>query len=431
MNRLLTVALTLLLVGCASVPPAEDVSYPVQTEENVQEDVQVSESESETVDAPIVEEAVEEEQKSTESGTVLPTPEPTVDSREDAKTEEPETVNAPSVEEPEKSSGIFESGCRSFNGGTLSHKYIDSYRSILSDICSNFEMDYSLVNVIASPRVNRDSLNLYVDNNVFGLTYWDKYVDGGLEPLTLVVLMEEEQDWWNDQLDNLLTLEPEWFGPTDGGGHCYAAEAEAFCPKAYWSYYGETTGNNNVLATMLGSRMDWNTFRKVVPIHEATHQFQTTVGLGHWRWWYVEGQATYFELASTVLVPGLGASSWRDQIEADTSRRDQTKFTATTVEETYAHMNQCNTSGQCNGFRYFAGSLAHELLVNTYGVNTYIDWNRAIARDLPDFKWYGMSETVRQAGNAQFASLFEDYFGVNIDTWERTDLSQYILAALG
>lgn len=126
MKKLLTVVLTLLLVGCASVPPAENVSYPVQTEENVQNNVQNSEvvqesgedsTISETVDAPIVEEAVEEDvsinddygsdnesepvesQKRTESSTVLPTPEPTVDSREDAKTEEPEVIDAPIVEE--------------------------------------------------------------------------------------------------------------------------------------------------------------------------------------------------------------------------------------------------------------------------------------------------------------------------------------------
>lgn len=99
MKRLLTVVLTLLLVGCASVPPAEDVSYPVQTEENVQENVQVSESESETVDAPIVEEDVEEGQKSTESGTDLSEPEPTEDSRERAETDEPEVVDAPNVAE--------------------------------------------------------------------------------------------------------------------------------------------------------------------------------------------------------------------------------------------------------------------------------------------------------------------------------------------
>ena len=108
MKKLLTVALALLLVGCASVPPAEDVSYPVQTQENVQEDVQVSESESETVDAPIVGEAVEEEQKSTESGTVLPDTQDSAenddlgepnqveeDSRERAETDENEAVDAP------------------------------------------------------------------------------------------------------------------------------------------------------------------------------------------------------------------------------------------------------------------------------------------------------------------------------------------------
>lgn len=101
MKRLLTVVLTLLLVGCASVPPAEDVSYPVQTEENVQikeqneevvqEDVHISDSESETVDAPIVEDDVEEEQKSTESGTDLP------DTQDSAENDD--LVDAPIVEE--------------------------------------------------------------------------------------------------------------------------------------------------------------------------------------------------------------------------------------------------------------------------------------------------------------------------------------------
>jgi len=141
----------------------------------------------------------------------------------------------------------------------------------------------------------------------------------------------------------------------------------------------------------------------------------------------MEGQATYFELASTVLVPGLGASSWRDQIQADSNRRDRTKFTATTVEETAAHMSNCDRSGTCDGFRYFAGSLAHELLVNSYGVDTYINWNIAMAKELPDFRWYGMSESVRQQGSAQFASLFERYFDIDLTTWEQTELAAYVL----
>lgn len=113
MKRLLTVVLTLLLVGCASVPPAENVSYPVQTDENVQNNVQNSDSESETVDAPIVEEAVEEDvsinddyvsdnentQDSAENDDLGEPNQVEEDSREDAKTEEPETVDAPIVEE--------------------------------------------------------------------------------------------------------------------------------------------------------------------------------------------------------------------------------------------------------------------------------------------------------------------------------------------
>ena len=432
------IASAFVLVGCVAVEPT-NVSYPVQTEENVQnteqseQDFQESETNSEIVES--VQEDVQlsesEASPSVIESTSAPEPVEQGNSRERAEYDENVIIDAPNVEEFARTRTMFEVGCESFNAGTLNHKYLENYREILDDICSDFRMDYSLVEVISSPRVDEDSLELYVNNNVFGLSYWDKYVNGGLSPLKMVVLMEEEQDWWNQQLDGLLNVAPEWFGPTDGGGHCYAADSEAFCPKAYWDYYNETAVNQNVLATMLGSKMDWNTFRKVVPIHEATHQFHITEGLGHWRWWYMEGQATYFELSSTVLVPGLGASSWRDQIQSSSNRRDRTKFTATTIAETVAHMSECNTSGTCDGFRYFAGSLAHELLVNTYGVDSYINWNLAIARELPDFKWYGMSESVRQLGNAQFSELFLEYFGINIDTWEQTELAAYILGIYG
>lgn len=323
---------------------------------------------------------------------------------------------------------IFIEGCQRFNDGELSHKYLELYRPIVQDICVDFEMRYDLVEVYASPLVKKSSVELYVANNVFGLSYWDKYVAGGLKPLKLIVLTEDDQDWWAGQLDDLLTIEPEWFGPTDGGGHCFAAVASAFCPKSYFSFEGDTTGDFDVLTTMLGSRLEWDTFRKVVPIHESTHAFQAAGGLGHWRYWFVEGQATYFELAASILVPELGSENWRDELAANAPSRDELQFNATTTDEVNEYMAKCNGEFNCDGFRYFGASLAHELLVNTFGMEKYFAWNVALAKELPDFNWRGMTEKVTEEGQSGFARLFEEYFDVDIQEWERTQLASYILA---
>jgi hypothetical protein len=356
-----------------------------------------------------------------------PTMKPSADAQSSAASDSGDATSESSAQSATQQESMFEQGCESLANGSLTHKYLEKYRPIVEDICNGFEMDYSLVEVQTSPLVDQDSVQLYVQNNVFGLSYWDRYVAGGLQPMKMLLLMEDEQDWWAKQLGGLVTVTPEWFGPTDGGGHCYAAEAEAFCPKGYYAQDGETTGNFNVLTTMLGSKVDWNTFRKVVPIHESTHQFHSTTGLGHWRWWYIEGQATYFELAATVLVPDLGASEWRDEIGRDTYRQDELKFNASNVSETVAYMDECDKTGKCNGFRYFGASLAHELLVNTYGIDTYLNWNLALAERLPDFFWRGMDEETSRLGNLQFEEIFEEFFGTDIDTWEQTEFASLVL----
>jgi hypothetical protein len=288
-------------------------------------------------------------------------------------------------------------------------------------------MDYELVSVQTSPGVGQESVELYVNNYVFGLSYWNRYVSGGLKPLAMYILMEDEKEWWKSSLSDVLKIEPEWFGPTDGGGHCYAAEAEAFCPKAYYALDGETKGVQNVLATMLGSKLEWTTFRKVTPIHEATHQFHSTTGLGNWRYWYVEGQATYFELASSVLVSDLGATNWREELASQTMNQDEKKFNAKTAAETFKYMKMCENGGNCNGFSYFGGSLAHELLVNSFGIEKYMDFNLAIADRLPDYFWKGMKETERKAGIKGFGEAFKEFFGTEIEEWERTSLAPYVL----
>jgi hypothetical protein len=240
--------------------------------------------------------------------------------------------------------------------------------------------------------------------------------------------MEEEKNWWNAQLDELINVDPVWFGPSTAGGHCYAAEAEAFCPKTYYGNDGVTTGDFDVLATMLGSKMNWSPQRKVVAIHESTHAFQTSEGLGHWRYWFMEGQATYFEVAASVLVGSLADTNWRLRAIADSDRRDEHPFVATTSADAYQFLKQCNNNTQnCQGLRYIGASFAHELLINTYGLDAYKAWNQAIAKQLPDFHWQGQPEEERVQGNTMFAELFQQYFKVDIDDWEKNTYSQYLV----
>jgi hypothetical protein len=342
----------------------------------------------------------------------------------------PSEEKSEALPDPEVELSIFDAGCAALDNGSLAHSHLDVYRPILLDICTDFEMNYDLVDVTLSAKVDTESAERYVETNVFGLSYWDRYVEGGLPPLKMFLLMEKEQDWWADQLAGQVTVEPEWFGPTDGGGHCYAAVAEAFCPKAYYAIDKEVNGTSNILTTMIGSKLEWTTFRKVVPIHEATHQFHSMTGLGNWRFWYIEGQATYFEMASSVLVSGLGGSNWRIEQAELAGKQDDIPFTATNAKQAYEFIQKCQSGPNCQGLSYFGSSLAHELLVSTYGVETYFAWNLALADRLPDFLWREtpQNQAVMQEGIQGFAKIFKEFFGVDIDKWERTEFAPYLLA---
>ena len=346
----------------------------------------------------------------------------------------PSPVEQESIPEPEPSPTVelsmFDAGCAALEDGTLTHSHLEVYRAILVDICMDFEMNYELVDVEMSEKVEKESAARYVDANVFGLSYWSRYVEDGLAPLKIILMTETEKSWWADQLKGELTLKPKWFGPTDGGGHCYAAEAEAFCNKAYYGMDKEVTGASNILTTMIGSKLQWTTFRRVVPIHEATHQFHSATGLGNWRYWYIEGQATYFEMASSVLVSGLGGSNWRSEQAELAATQDEIPFTAKNAKQAYEFLKNCERSPNCQGMSYFGSSLAHELLVNTYGVDKYFAWNLALADRLPDFLWREtpQNQAVMQEGIQGFAKIFKEFFEVDIDKWERNEFAPYLLA---
>ena len=321
---------------------------------------------------------------------------------------------------------VYEAGCVALKAGELKHKYLELYRPMVEDICTDFEMRYDLIDLVLSPKIDRKDAQFYLDANVFGLSYWDRYAPNGLTPRLLLLLMEEEQDWWSEQLDELLIREPGWFGPTDEGGHCYAAEAEAFCLKLYVANEGDTKEDFDVLTTMIGSRFQWDTFRKVVPIHEATHAFHTAIELAQWRYWLMEGQATYFELAASVLIQQPDMGNWRDDQLRQAFSQDEIKFTATTPEEAYDHYVACQQAN-CDGLRYIGSSFAHELLVNSYGMETYFAWNQDMAATLPPMNWRNYDQEKSDIGQKLFPEIFEKHFGIDLETWERDYYMPYLI----
>jgi len=89
----------------------------------------------------------------------------------------------------------------------------------------------------------------------------------------------------------------------------------------------------------------------------------------------------------------------------------------------------CDRGFNCDGFRYIGASFAHQLLVDEYGMDKYIDWNLAIARDLPDFNWRTMHKTpdIAEKGRRMFEESFQEHFGIDINTWEREVFAPYVL----
>lgn len=342
--------------------------------------------------------------------------------------ENPENVSLP---EPEPTIELtdLEQGCLDFENGAITHPYLENYSKIITDICSNTILNYELVEVRASPKSNPGDVQYLLESQVFGLSYWDRYLADGITKHYLVIQNETEQDFWQAQMTELLKIEPTWFDLSDKGGHCYAVEPDAFCMKLYVGNEGDTKGDYDVVVIMLGSRVDWNPSRRVGTIHEATHGFHTAARLGHWRYWFVEGQATYFEMAASVLLPNLRSFNWRREQLVSFHGSDEHKFTASTPEEAYQHLLDCDSGKRCEGFRYLAASFAHELLVNEYGAEKYLAWNLDLADQLPDFAWDGKwkSSNEQQNGVKLFEKIFKDHFGIEITKWEREVFSPYVL----
>ena len=71
--------------------------------------------------------------------------------------------------------------------------------------------------------------------------------------------------------------------------------------------------------------------------------------------------------------------------------------------------------------------MAHELLVNSYGMDSYFAWNKDMAERLPPMNWRNFDNQKADLGNKLFPEVFEDNFGIPLETWEKEQLYPYLI----
>tara|TARA_B110000285_G_C15050902_1_gene576928 strand:- start:73 stop:1329 length:1257 start_codon:yes stop_codon:yes gene_type:complete len=378
MKKIIAIAslTTLVLAGCAvpqqqilrSVPANPS---PVETIEETAAPVDVAENYSSTSAKPLrlIEETIAREE-AIALGEDASAPATTATSRPTSQAES----------KPTNSANEWLAACKSYTPGNSAGSP-QVYTTIINDVCANTKLDYSLVKVVAGPTVDRAKLQQYVDSTVFVMSYWQSRTGLTLKPLTIVGFSEFDTDFWKKEVGSRVNVDIEYPGLSTAGGHCGYGDniADAFCPKNYPSPV--TKDGNIVLSLLLGSDVVINRFRHLVPAHEAVHMFQDSVGQSHYTVWYVEGQASLFEMALQRLFYGS-----TNRIEVlERARTDKNDFNPKNVQDVMAHLRECRVSGSdpCRGFRNGPGSAIHEKIIIDFGIDSYMKLMTVILEQKP------------------------------------------------
>lgn len=403
MKRLLTVALTLLLVGCTSTEPVDNVSYPIQTEENVQNSVQNSDSESDSVDAPIVEEVVEEEeQKSTESGTVL------ADTQDSAENDD--LVDAPNVDESAQTrKNRWIEKCESYTYNS-NKSWAGAYRQIIDDICSETKINPDVIDVIYGPNANpSDPLTVsYIETAIFAWSFWENYVPNPTKT-TFIVVSPEDNVWWKQNATKYTSISQQELGS------CAYFNENNFCSYKYLKAEGKTNIDGDIFLWVVKQDSPLKADTYIDPAHNAVHWFQDAYEFQHWYEFFIEGHATMYEIAFHIL--DSNRDNYREGYAWLSHTMDNIKFVAKTKEEVNAHFDRCYGRGyDCNHFYYGGGAMFHETLILNYGYDSYMQWNELLAS----------IDTT-----SEFNDLFERKYLISIEKYQSSQFASYVAESFG
>ena len=264
----------------------------------------------------------------------------------------------------------------------------------------------------------------FTDGLIFALDYWSNYAPG-FAPANFILFSEKDQQWWEQkQIQYLKKPDLGWFTSKSEGWHC-RVELDIFCPKNFMP--DETTIGQRVEFRIIGSELDWQPRHNVNMAHEVVHAYQDEVGLSHIREWFIEGQATFYELAFAYLY--YGADEGRDNYLNNPQTQDTIKFTATTPTEVKAHIEACRSrqDNPCDSFKYGVGMMYHEKLVLDYGLDAYTAWLKELVATMPKGNPGGYDQETMNKMEATFIKVFKKSFGISIDEFESVIMPQYIV----
>lgn len=293
-----------------------------------------------------------------------------------------------------------------------SSDFVVAYELLIEDMCSQGELNASLLDLRVGENILDKPIGFYVDAVLFHLNYFHKIAKGGIEPVPMLVVSEFDKEFWQAELEALLTIDFEWANPSDAGGHCgYRFEGEAFCPNIYIP--SETVAGNSILTLFLGEEevlRDHDTWRKSIPAHSALHAVQYGKKMTHFTQWVIEGQALLHELAYQQLMDGqtVRFSKYLPMAVYEAPR----KLDPSSEETIRIHIAECVMYGsECLDFHSFSGSIYLEKLILDFGVEKYREFFRQIwsAEDL------GLSPVEIEEVFAR--QVFVDVYGMELENW--------------
>lgn len=298
-----------------------------------------------------------------------------------------------------------------------------TYDAVIADACGKAKPNSFKASAVVAPSVSAKNVSRYMDSLRFHESYWGTRMNPTFTSPLRVVFSEKDERWWTQkQRQYLLKPDLGWFTSKSEGTHCRVM-SDIFCPKHFEGAL--TKSGTPVEFRIIGSKLSWQDWQLTNGAHEAVHIYQDSHTQGHWNFWYVEGQATFFELAMARLI--LKSDSLRKFYVVDgPKQQDSLKINARSPESIAKFFNDCNNSGSaCASFKYGGGSLFHEKLVLDYGLKKYFEWQDYLNLNMPRGDQSKFTQVENEALFKTFAKSFEAVFGITQERFETKIMPQY------
>ena len=301
--------------------------------------------------------------------------------------------------------------------------YLKVYDQIISDYCKGAEPENFELNIEASETVDPEALSFHKDSELFFLSYWSPLM-GDVPQKQEFVFTNKDQKWWEEkQLQSLFNPDLSWFTSKSEGGHC-RVDPFIYCSKLFEPSL--TKSGSPVDFRIIGTSYRQEFWQKTNIAHETVHLYQDSLGMTHWTPWYVEGQATLFELAAGELL--LGNDQLRLEYINRVARHDRAPFSFENSDSVYQHFLTCGQSqqGECEQFFYAAASMFHEKLILDHGLDTYFLWQQKLANQMPKGNPGTFTQDQTQVMFETFKELFESTFTYSLQDFESTIAPSYV-----